>query len=61
MGFSLWIDHVATYEAFYGAFGSVVILVLWFYLSTMALVIGGFVNAELERGAGGPAPECSMY
>jgi hypothetical protein len=27
----------------------------------MALVVGGFVNAELERGAGAPAPDRSMY
>ena len=60
-GLSEWVDRVATYEAFYGAFGSVIILVLWFYLSTMALVIGGFVNAELERHSGAPAPERSMY
>ena len=58
---SLWVDRVATYETFYGAFGSVIVIVLWFYLSTIALVIGGFVNAELERHAGAPAPERSMY
>ena len=46
---------------FYGAFGSVIVIVLWFYLSTIALVIGGFVNAELERHAGAPEPERSMY
>jgi len=58
---SLWVDRVATYETFYGAFGSVIVLVLWFYLSTIALVIGGFVNAELERHSGAPEPERSMY
>jgi hypothetical protein len=36
-------------------------VLLWFYLSVMALVVGGFVNAELERGAGAPAPDRSMY
>jgi membrane protein len=58
---SLWVEHVATYESFYGAFGSVIVIVLWFYFSTIALVIGGFVNAELERNAGAPEPERSMY
>ena len=58
---SLWVDHVATYAAFYGAFGSVIILILWFYLSTIALIVGGFVNAELERSAGAPQPERQMY
>jgi hypothetical protein len=27
----------------------------------VALVIGGFVNAELERRSGAPAPDRSMY
>jgi membrane protein len=58
---SAWVDRIATYEVFYGAFGSVVVVVLWFYLSTITLVIGGFVNAELERHSGAPPPERSMY
>ncbi len=60
-GLSEWVERVAHYEVFYGAFGSVVVIVLWFYLSTMAIVIGGFVNAELERGSGAPQPDRSMY
>ena len=55
-GLSVWVDQVANYQLFYGAFGSVIVIVLWFYLSTIALVLGGFVNAELERMAGGPGP-----
>ena len=51
----------SNYELFYGAFGSVIVIVLWFYLSTIALVIGGFVNAEIERHSGAPEPERSMY
>jgi membrane protein len=58
---SVWVERVATYEAFYGAFGSVIVVVLWFYFSTMTLVIGGFFNAELERHSGAPAPDRSLY
>lgn len=58
---SVWVERVASYEAFYGAFGSVIVVVLWFYFSTMTLVIGGFFNAELERHSGAPAPDRSMY
>ncbi len=61
VGLSFWVERVATYELFYGAFGSVIVILLWFYLSVIALVIGGFVNAELERSAGAPAPDRSMY
>ncbi|MBA3393754.1 MAG: YihY/virulence factor BrkB family protein [Deltaproteobacteria bacterium] len=58
---SQWVNNVATYDLWYGAFGSAVIILLWFYLSVIAIVLGGFVNAELERHAGAPAPERSMY
>jgi len=58
---SQWVERIATYEAFYGAFGSVIVIVLWFYFSTMTLVIGGFFNAELERHSGAPAPDRSLY
>ena len=59
-GLSQWVERVSNYELFYGAFGSVVVILLWFYLSTIALVLGGFINAELERYAGAPAPDRSM-
>jgi membrane protein len=61
VGLSIWVDRVAAYDLWYGAFGSAVVVLLWFHLSVMALVVGGFVNAELERGAGAPAPDRSMY
>jgi membrane protein len=60
-GLSQWVERVSDYALFYGAFGSVVVVLLWFYLSTIALVLGGFLNAELERYAGAPAPDRSMY
>jgi membrane protein len=60
-GLSQWVERVSNYELFYGAFGSVVVVLLWFYLSTIALVLGGFVNAELERHAGAPGPDRSLY
>jgi membrane protein len=58
---SAWVDNVASYDSVYGAFGSLIVLMLWFYLSTLALIIGGFVNGELERSSGAPAPDRSMY
>jgi membrane protein len=60
-GLSQWVEQVSHYELFYGAFGSIVVVLLWFYLSTIALVLGGFLNAELERHTGAPAPDRSMY
>lgn len=61
LGLSQWVDRVARIDLWYGAFGSVVVVLLWFYLAVLALVLGGFVNAELERHAGAPEPDRSMY
>src|SRR5690606_1262429 len=60
-GLSLWVDYIASGELIYGAFGSAIVTILWFYLSTVALTIGGFVNAELERHRGAPEPDRSLY
>jgi membrane protein len=57
---SLWVEKVADYTVFYGTFASVVVVILWFYFSVLAIVIGGFVNAELERSHGAPDPSQSM-
>jgi membrane protein len=61
VGLSQWVERVSNYALFYGAFGSVVVVLLWFYLSTISIVFGGFLNAELERHAGAPDPDRSMY
>ena len=58
---SLWVEHVAAYETFYGAFGSVIVIVLWFYLSTMTLVIGGFFNAGLGESWAANAAELRFF
>jgi membrane protein len=50
-GLSQWVERVSNYALFYGTFGSIVVVLLWFYLSTIAMVLGGFLNAELERHA----------
>ncbi len=61
IGLSQYVERVASYDMVYGAFGSVIVVLLWFYLSVIALVIGGFVNAELERHDGAAQPDRSMY
>lgn len=53
---SLWVENVADYDAVYGTFASVIVVILWFYLSVLSVLFGGFLNAELERAAGAPTP-----
>jgi membrane protein len=48
--FGLRLYRSAGYAATaYGSLGAVIVLLLWFYLTAVALVVGGDVNAEIER------------
>ena len=35
----------------YGSVGAVIILMLWFYLTGVAILVGGEVNAIIEQAA----------
>ena len=46
--FSLYVSEFASYHKTYGAVGSVVALLFWFYYSSFAILVGAEVSAELE-------------
>ena len=58
IGFAFYIKNFSTYGAAYGAAGAVIVLMLWLWISSCALLLGGALNAEVERaetaGRGGP-------
>jgi membrane protein len=47
--FSIYVRAAGTYTRTYGALGSVIALLTWFYLSSFVLVLGAEINAEMER------------
>ena len=53
MSFALrfYVGHFANYGATYGSIGGVILLMLWLYLTGLALLVGAEINAEIEHAA----------
>ncbi|HWG77791.1 MAG TPA: YihY/virulence factor BrkB family protein [Steroidobacteraceae bacterium] len=47
--FSFYLQTFGSYQKTYGAVGSVVVLLMWFYLSSFFLMLGAQINAEMEH------------
>jgi membrane protein len=47
-GFSLYVSNFANYDKTYGTLGSVIVLLLWFYVSSFVVLLGAEINAEIE-------------
>lgn len=51
LGFKLYLSYLGAYTETYGAIGGVMVLMLWFYLSSIAILIGAEMNAEIEHAS----------
>jgi membrane protein len=49
--FKFYVANFADYNATYGAVGGVIVLLLWFYISGLAILIGAELNAEIEHAS----------
>lgn len=47
-GLKLYIANFPRYDLAYGSVGAVIVLLLWFYLTSMAILIGAEINAQFE-------------
>jgi membrane protein len=47
--FKFYVMNFADYNATYGAVGAVIVLMLWFYVSGLAILLGAEVNAQIEH------------
>ena len=48
-GFRTYLSYFNTYNKAYGSLGAVIIMMLWLYLTSMSLMIGGVINAVLAE------------
>lgn len=49
--FKFYVANFADYNATYGAVGGVIVLLLWFYVSGLAILVGAELNAEIEHAS----------
>ncbi len=60
-GFAFYVSGFSSYNRTYGSLAGVIVLLLWLWLTNLALLFGAELDAELERGrqllAGIPAEE----
>src|SRR5215813_4151713 len=50
LGFRVYLHFFNSFSATYGSLGALIILMLWFYLTGAAILLGGEINCEFESG-----------
>jgi len=50
VGFALYVGHSSSYNKTYGSLAGVIITLLFLWITNLALLFGGELDAELERG-----------
>ena len=51
LGFSFYVSHFGNFGITYGALGGIVILLVWMWFSSLALMLGAEINAVLRHPA----------
>jgi membrane protein len=49
VGFTVYADQFGSFGETYGALGAVVVLMLWLFLTALAVLVGAEINGESER------------
>jgi membrane protein len=51
VGFRFYLKFVDNYTVIFGSLGAAIILLVWLYVTGLAFLIGGEINANIERAA----------
>src|SRR5699024_7871358 len=49
LGFSYYVNNLGNYSATYGSLGTVIVLMIWLYLSGIIITTGGVINAYVKE------------
>jgi membrane protein len=49
ISFGVYVTQFSSYGKTYGSLAGVIVLILWLYLTSISILVGGELNAELER------------
>lgn len=49
LGFSWWVNHLARFDATYGPLGTVMVFMMWIWVTIVVVLLGGELNAEMEH------------
>jgi membrane protein len=64
VAFAVYVANFSSYNKTYGSLASVIIFLVWLWLSNTSILLGAELNAELERGraiATGHPPDAEPY
>lgn len=56
LGFKMYVDNFGDYNKVYGSIAGVIVLMLWLYWSGITFLLGGELNAEIEKAARSQQP-----
>jgi len=51
LGFKWYVIHFGNYQRTYGAIGGVIVTLLWFYFSGLAVLLGAQLNATIRQAS----------
>jgi len=51
LAFKFYVARFGSYNATYGTIGGIIVLLTWFYVSSLAILIGAELNSEIEHAS----------
>jgi len=51
IGFAFYVNNFSKYSAVYGSIGAIIVLLIWIFLASIIIILGGEVNASLAANS----------